>query len=282
MSTGTEVRPERVRPVRAVALLFGLLLLVRLLRVVAAKRFAEAGIVEEPLWGLARLGEDLLALAPLFLALLLTEWTGGPDATRALVQRATRWRAPARAWLAACVPLAVLLGGLCGQVLAGAPLELNPVDPIGLFGVRLVVRVLVVTFAFEVAWRGFAQEGFRGTGRYWSGAVGIGLAMALVHSLRPQLDLGVVPLLLLALPLGSILSVYLAWIYRLAEGSVVPGWIATSSGLYALLLVTVGLAGVDELGVSLGALSGLVLCAAALRLTRPAPDSQPPGLEASP
>ena len=216
---------------RWVAWFFVLLLVGRVSFLVARSLLGESA----PFWGVGRVGFQLVRLSPLFAGLLLAELSGGRRATLALVQRAVAWRAPLHLYaLAIGVPLLLLTGGVVASLASGATLNTERVA--GLFGFDDFPRFLVYTYAAEVGWRGFALEGFRGGRRYWSAALGLGAATGLLFSLRGATSPGFwiqAPALMLA---SAGLGLFLAWIYRRAEGSVIPGWLGLSTLLCGSLL----------------------------------------------
>lgn len=214
------------------ALLFLAILLVGRVSYLVARELLEG---DAPFWGFGRIGFQLVRLSPLFAGVLLAELSGGRRATLALVRRAVAWRAPLRAYaLALGVPLLLLAGGVVASLASGAKLNTEFVS--GLFDLDDLPRFLAYTYAAEVGWRGFALEGFRGGPRYWLAAVGLGAASGVLFVLRGATDPGFwiqAPAVALAC---AGLGVFLAWIYRRAEGSVIPGWFALSTLLASSLV----------------------------------------------
>ena len=178
----------------------------------------------------SRIGSDMEEVSSLVLVLVLlattitvTRLVDGPAGVRALLSRATRWRAGWAWWLtavaavpAATVGLAAVLGD---EVVAPTPAAL--VDEL----VAAVVALLLVNVAEEATWAGFLQTRLERVHGLLVAAVLTALPFALVHLpirvVAREIDdpAQLVPQLAVLMVLGTVIRVLLGGVMRGAGNS---------------------------------------------------------------
>jgi uncharacterized protein len=207
-------------------------------------------------------------LGPAVAALALTGLLEGRSGVRALLGRMARWRAPARLWLLALLPLGAAGAALAGLALAGRGLpdaaaltRLPGVPDLGLLGLLAVVLV-VNGLGEETGWRGFAWPRLRAGRDLLPAAALLAVPWAVWHLPLFWLATGQRDFPLLVVP---------GWLVGLLAGAVVLGWLYERSG--SLLVVAVfhsalNLASATAAteGVPAAAASAVVLAGAVLLL----------------
>ena len=168
-------------------------------------------------------------IGPIVAAFVMSAVVGGGAGVKDLVSRMGRWRVAGRWYLVALSPLAFF--AIAAMAMAGSGRGWPPLGELGKFSGLPVVAaplmwlmLLVLAFAEETGWRGFAVPEMLKTRSFLATALVIGLLWALWHvpsvfliEQYQQMGIAIVPMFLFGMVSGSI---FLTWLYRASGGSV--------------------------------------------------------------
>jgi membrane protease YdiL (CAAX protease family) len=203
---------------------------------------------------------------PLVAAFVMSAVVGGWAAVKDLLSRMARWRVAPRWYLVALSPL--LFFAIAAVAMAATGSGWPDLGELGKFASLPVVAapvmwllLLVVGFAEETGWRGFAVPEMLKTRSFLSTALVIGLLWAIWHipsmfSIESYRQMGIVmfPTFTIGIVCGSI---FLAWLYRASGGSVLM--VAMWHGTYNLVSGTAAAHGLVAAVVTTGVMAWAVL-----------------------
>ena len=168
-------------------------------------------------------------IGPIVAAFVMSAVVGGGAGVKDLVSRMGRWHVAGRWYLVALSPLAffVIAAGAMAATGRGWPAlgELGKFSGLPVVAAPVMWLMLVVlAFAEETGWRGFAVPEMLKTRSFLTTALVIGLLWALWHlpivfviEQYRQMGIAIVPMFLFGMVSGSI---FLTWLYRASGGSV--------------------------------------------------------------
>ena len=168
-------------------------------------------------------------IGPIVAAFLMSAAVGGGAGVKDLVSRMGRWHVAGRWYLVALSPLAFFAIAAVAMVVTGrgwpALSELGKFSGLPVVAAPVMwLMLLVLAFAEEAGWRGFAVPELLKTRSFLATALVIGLLWALWHvpsvfviEQYQHMGLAIVPLFLFGMVSGSI---FLTWLYRASGGSV--------------------------------------------------------------
>jgi uncharacterized protein len=203
---------------------------------------------------------------PLVAAFVMSAVVGGWAAVKDLLSRMARWRVAAHWYLVALSPL--LFFAIAAVAMAATGSGWPDLGELGKFASLPVVAapvmwllLLVVGFAEETGWRGFAVPEMLKTRSFLSTALVIGLLWAIWHipsmfiieSYR-QMGIAIFPIFTIGIVFGSI---FLTWLYRASGGSVLM--VAMWHGTYNLVSGTAAAHGLVAAVVTTGVMVWAVL-----------------------
>jgi membrane protease YdiL (CAAX protease family) len=205
-------------------------------------------------------------LGPVVAALVMSAIVGGRMGVKDLLSRMVRWRVAGRWYLAALSPLAFF--GIAAIAMAGSGRGWPDFGELGKFSGLPVVAapvmwmlLLLIAYAEETGWRGFALPEMLKTKGFLTTAVVIGLFWFLWHvptffliDQYRQMGAAILPMFILGMVSGSI---FLAWLYRASGGSVFL--VAVWHGTYNLVSGTAAAHGLVAAVVTTGVMAWAAL-----------------------
>ena len=205
-------------------------------------------------------------IGPIVAAFLMSAIVGGGAGIKDLLSRLGRWHVAGRWYVVALSPLAFFAIAAVAMVATGGGLP--ALGELGKFSGLPVVAapvmwllLLVLAFAEETGWRGFAVPELLKTRSFLTTAVVVGLLWVLWHvpsffliDQYRQMGIAIVPMFLFGMVSGSI---FLTWLYRASGGSILM--VAMWHGTYNLVSGTAAAHGLVAAVVSTAVMGWAVL-----------------------